>query len=366
MVPVAGSAYTYAYATMGELVAWIIGWDLILEYAIASSAVAAGWSNYLDAFLHNVFHIQIDPRFSSAPWDYDVGQGTFILKTVALADGQTVMAWFNLPAVLITAAVTVVLVIGVKESAGLNAAMVLLNIGVILTVVGVGAAYIEPSNWRPFLHEDKGWRGVAEGAGRIFFAYIGFDSISTHAEEARRPQRDLAIGMMGALHDLHDLVCRGRGRADRNGSLSSDRRQRSAVRGLARPRPDVRGRADHAGDPGRHDQLAPGRQLEPAAHSAGDGARWALASGDLRGDPSSVQNAMEVDDPGGRRRRGDGRAGPPGFPGGIGQHRYPFRLRDRLGRGLDPPHHRPGCPAPVSRALGAFRLDHGHIGQWRI
>ena len=185
MVPVAGSAYTYAYATLGELVAWIIGWDLILEYAIASSAVAAGWSNYLSAFLRNVFHIQLDPRLSSAPWDYDIGQGTFILKTVALADGQTVMAWFNLPAVLITAAVTVVLVIGVKESAGLNAAMVLLNIGVILTVVGIGAAYIEPSNWRPFLHEDKGWRGVAEGAGRIFFAYIGFDSISTHAEEAR-------------------------------------------------------------------------------------------------------------------------------------------------------------------------------------
>ena len=115
------------------------------------------------------------------------------------------MAWFNLPAVLITAAVTVVLVIGVKESAGLNAAMVLLNIGVILTVVGVGAAYVEPANWRPFLHEDKGWRGVAEGAGRIFFAYIGFDSISTHAEEARHPQRDLAIGMIGALVDLHDL-----------------------------------------------------------------------------------------------------------------------------------------------------------------
>ncbi len=187
MVPVAGSAYTYAYATLGELAAWIIGWDLILEYAIASSAVAAGWSNYLSAFLRNVFHIQIDPRLSSAPWDYDIGQGTFILRTVALANGQTAMAWFNLPAVLITAAVTVVLVIGVKESAGFNAAMVLLNIGVILTVVGVGAAYIEPSNWRPFLHEDKGWRGVAEGAGRIFFAYIGFDSISTHAEEARRP-----------------------------------------------------------------------------------------------------------------------------------------------------------------------------------
>ena len=199
MVPVAGSAYTYAYATLGELVAWIIGWDLILEYAIGSSVVAAGWSNYLDAFLHNVLHVQLDPRLRSAPWDYDIAHGVFSLKTVMLADGQSVVAWLNLPAVLITAAVTYVLVIGVKESAGLNAAMVLLNIGVILTVVGIGAAYIEPKNWRPFLHEDKGWRGVAEGAGRIFFAYIGFDSISTHAEEARRPQRDLAIGIMGAL-----------------------------------------------------------------------------------------------------------------------------------------------------------------------
>jgi APA family basic amino acid/polyamine antiporter len=199
MVPVAGSAYTYAYATLGELVAWIIGWDLILEYAIASSAVAAGWSNYLDAFLHNVFHVRIDPRLRSAPWDYDLGHGKFMLKMVTLADGQTVLAWLNLPAVFITAAITVVLVIGVKESAGLNAAMVLLNIGVILTVVGIGAAYVEPGNWRPFLHEDKGWRGVAQGAGMIFFAYIGFDSISTHAEEARRPQRDLALGMLGAL-----------------------------------------------------------------------------------------------------------------------------------------------------------------------
>ena len=98
MVPVAGSAYTYAYATLGELLAWIIGWDLILEYAIGSSVVAAGWSNYLDAFLHNVFHFQLDPRLRSAPWDYDVQHGTFMLKTVTLADGQTVMAWLNLPA----------------------------------------------------------------------------------------------------------------------------------------------------------------------------------------------------------------------------------------------------------------------------
>ncbi len=199
MVPVAGSAYTYAYATLGELVAWIIGWDLILEYAIGSSVVAAGWSNYFEAFLRNVFSIQLDPRLSSAPWDYNLHDGSFFLKTVTLGGGHEALAWFNLPAVLVTVLVTVVLVKGVRESAGFNAGMVLVNVGVILMIVTIGWSYVDPGNWRPFFHEDKGLRGVAEGAGRIFFAYIGFDSISTHAEEARRPQRDLAIGIMAAL-----------------------------------------------------------------------------------------------------------------------------------------------------------------------
>ncbi len=199
MVPVAGSAYTYAYTTLGELVAWIIGWDLILEYAIGSSVVAAGWSNHLDAFLRNVLHIRLDPRLTAAPWDYDLKQGAFFWKTVSLPGGETCVAWLNLPAILITAIITVILVIGIRESAGFNATMVFLNIAVILAIAGIGFAYIDPANWHPFLHEKKGWGGVTEGAARIFFAYIGFDSISTHAEEARRPQRDLALGIMGAL-----------------------------------------------------------------------------------------------------------------------------------------------------------------------
>jgi APA family basic amino acid/polyamine antiporter len=199
MVPVAGSAYTYAYATLGELIAWIIGWDLILEYAIGSSVVAAGWSNYFDALMRHVFGTSIDPRLQAAPWDYNVASGAFYLKQVALGDGRMVQAWLNVPAIAITAAVTVILVIGIRESAGFNAAMVLLNIGVILTLIGIGAAYLDPANWRPFLHEEHGWRGVATGAGRVFFAYIGFDSISTHAEEARNPQRDLSLGILGAL-----------------------------------------------------------------------------------------------------------------------------------------------------------------------
>lgn len=199
MVPVAGSAYTYAYATLGELVAWIIGWDLVLEYAISDAAVANGWSNYFVDLLQNVFHLRLDPRLVAAPWDFDVETGHFYWKTVTLASGASAQAWFNLPALLITAAITVVLVIGIKESAGFNAGMVVLNIGIILTIIGLGSTHVDPGHWQPFLHEKHGWKGVAMGAAHIFFAYIGFDSISTHAEEARNPQRDLTIGILGAL-----------------------------------------------------------------------------------------------------------------------------------------------------------------------
>lgn len=197
MVPVAGSAYTYAYATMGELPAWIIGWDLILEYAVGSCFVANGWSGYFDSMLRNLFGVHLDPRLCSSPWDY--GLDGFAWNMVTLADGTQAAAWFNLPAILITLAVTAVLVVGIRESAGFNAAMVLLNIGVILTLIGAGAAYIDPDNWKPFLHADNGWKGVAMGAAKIFIAYIGFDSISTHAEEARDPRRDMPIGIIGAL-----------------------------------------------------------------------------------------------------------------------------------------------------------------------
>ena len=167
MVPVAGSAYTYAYATLGELLAWIIGWDLVLEYAIGSAAVANGWSNYFVELHRHLFHVQLDPRLLSSPWDYNVQGGFFFLNTVELASGEKVVAWFNLPAVLITAVITLILMVGIRESAGFNAAMVLLNIGVILTIVGVGAAYVDPRHWRPFLHERKGWSGVAEGAADL-------------------------------------------------------------------------------------------------------------------------------------------------------------------------------------------------------
>jgi basic amino acid/polyamine antiporter, APA family len=203
MVPVAGSAYTYAYATLGELVAWIIGWDLVLEYAIGSSAVAVGWSKYLAAFFQNQFHLTIDPRWINAPWRFVPKTHSFVWNKVemVLADGSLaqVQTYANLPALLIVLAITVLLVIGIKESALFNATMVILNLSVILLVIGLGVTYVEPKNWTPFLHKDHGWKGIPLGAATIFFAYIGFDSISTHAEEAKNPSRDLAIGILGSL-----------------------------------------------------------------------------------------------------------------------------------------------------------------------
>ncbi len=203
MVPVAGSAYTYAYATLGEVVAWIIGWDLILEYAIGSAAVAVGWSKYLAALLRNQFGLMVDPRWLNSPWSFDAVSHSFVWNQVSqtLADGNVaqLQPYANIPALLIMLAITVVLVVGIRESAGFNAVMVLLNLSVIFVVIGLGATYVDPANWRPFLHKDRGWSGVPLGAAHIFFAYIGFDSISTYAEEAKNPRRDLAIGILASL-----------------------------------------------------------------------------------------------------------------------------------------------------------------------
>ena len=206
MVPVAGSAYTYAYATLGELFAWIIGWDLILEYAVASSTVAHGWSHYFQDLI-GIFGISIPKALGSAPFDFDPAMGR-IVSTGAL---------FDLPAVCIAAIVTVILVIGIRESAGFNAGMVIVKLAVVLFVIGVGAFYVNPENWRPFA--PYGYTGISffgktlfgqagtggeplgmlAGAAIIFFAYIGFDSISTHAEEAKHPQRDVPIGIIVSL-----------------------------------------------------------------------------------------------------------------------------------------------------------------------
>src|SRR5213592_1686970 len=188
MVPVAGSAYTYAYATLGELFAWIIGWDLVLEYAVASSTVAHGWSQYLLRLL-SIFGVTLPERWTHSPIDVTEAYQFFVTGS-----------YCNLAAALIVLLVTVVLVIGIRESAGFNSAMVILKLVIVLFVIGVGAAYVRPQNWHPFL--PFGWHGVMQGASYVFFAYIGFDSVSTHAEEARNPQRDVPIGIMASL-----LIC---------------------------------------------------------------------------------------------------------------------------------------------------------------
>jgi basic amino acid/polyamine antiporter, APA family len=192
-VPIAGSAYTYGYATLGEFVAWIIGWDLILEYALGAATVAVGWSGYLVSILKD-FGIQFPGVLSAAP-------GT----PVTLLDGSQVTAIFNLPAVLITVAVTVILVIGIQESATVNSAIVVVKVAVVVAVIAAGAMFVNSANWFPFIPANTGkfgefgWSGILQGAGVIFFAYIGFDAVSTAAQEAKNPQRDMPIGILGSL-----------------------------------------------------------------------------------------------------------------------------------------------------------------------
>jgi basic amino acid/polyamine antiporter, APA family len=190
MIPVAGSAYTYAYATLGELFAWIIGWDLVLEYAIASCAVAHGWSHYFQALL-GLYGItlpvwlSIDP-FSATP--EILAAAPHVLGIPVVLDAS---------ALSIALLLTVVLVIGIRESAGLNVLIVFLKLAVVLFVIFAGIPHVDPANWKPFF--PFGVLGTFAGASYVFFAYIGFDSISTHAEEARNPDRDVPVAILSSL-----------------------------------------------------------------------------------------------------------------------------------------------------------------------
>ncbi|HVN74920.1 MAG TPA: amino acid permease [Thermoanaerobaculaceae bacterium] len=209
MVPVAGSAYTYAYATMGELFAWIIGWDLVLEYTVVSATVAHGWSHYFQDFI-GIFGYHVPHAMTRAPFDYDPGVGRII------STGTTL----DLPAIVITVILSAILVKGIRESASFNATMVGIKLVIVFFVIVVGAFYVNTANWHPFApfglsgisifgktvlgQSDAGGQplGMLAGAAIIFFAYIGFDSVSTHAEEARHPHRDVPIGIISSL-----LVC---------------------------------------------------------------------------------------------------------------------------------------------------------------
>jgi len=209
MVPVAGSAYTYAYATLGELFAWIIGWDLVLEYAVGAATVANGWSGYFQSVIAK-FGLVLPPALAGPPIVYDTMAGSFVQTSGVM----------NLPAILIVALITIVLVKGIQESAGFNAGMVAVKLAAVFFVILVGAFYVHPENWHPFApfgmtgvsffgytvagQVNAGGQpvGMIAGAAIIFFAYIGFDSVSTHAEEAKNPRRDVPIGIIASL-----LIC---------------------------------------------------------------------------------------------------------------------------------------------------------------
>lgn len=193
MIPIAGSAYTYSYATLGEFMAWVIGWDLILEYLFASSTVAVGWSGYFVSFVKD-FGIIIPDKLCQAPFNHIPGQGWYATGSI-----------INFPAVALVILITALLVIGIKESSRFNNIIVFIKVCVILLFIGFGISYINVDNWTPFIPENTGKfgsfgpSGIFTGAGVIFFAYIGFDALSTAAQETKRPQRDMPIGILGSL-----------------------------------------------------------------------------------------------------------------------------------------------------------------------
>lgn len=227
MIPIAGSAYTYGYATLGEFIAWIIGWDLILEYLFAASTVAVGWSGYFTAFLSEL-GVTLPAAFVGAPLSVE-GTHTLVRSQICVdpatggiavdaishtpvrladcvAQGfQLGSGILNVPAMLLVIALTALLVIGIRESARFNNVVVVVKVAIVLLVIAFGIRYVDTANWTPFIPPNLGefgqfgWSGVFRASGVIFFAYIGFDAVSTAAQEAKNPQRDLPVGILGSL-----------------------------------------------------------------------------------------------------------------------------------------------------------------------
>src|SRR6266513_4497606 len=206
-VPIAGSAYTYGYATLGEFVAWIIGWDLILEYALGAATVAVGWSGHVSAFVA-LIGVHLPKAFTSAPYYYaDANELDPVTHALIHPAGFSHVpgAVMNLPAVILIGLMSTLLVIGIKESARFNNFIVILKVTIVLLVIGFGFMYVNQANWHPFLPPNTGeyghygWSGIVRGAAVVFFAYIGFDAVSTAAQEAKNPERDMPIGILGSL-----------------------------------------------------------------------------------------------------------------------------------------------------------------------
>jgi basic amino acid/polyamine antiporter, APA family len=210
MIPISGSAYTYSYATLGEIFAWIIGWDLVLEYAFGAATVASGWSGTLVSMLQD-FGVRLPPQLIGTPGVDFVFFQAINAAGIGLDGLPRATALFNLPAFVSILIVTAILVIGVKESAGFNTVAVFIKVATIIIFVAIAGAYlwqnpgVFSNNWREFIPENKGefgqfgWSGIARGASVIFFAYIGFDAVTTAAQEAKNPQRDMPIGLLGSL-----------------------------------------------------------------------------------------------------------------------------------------------------------------------
>jgi len=227
MIPLAGSAYTYSYATLGEFFAWFIGWNLLVEYSIGAAAVAVGWSGYVVSFLNQV-GIHMPPQYIAAPGTHLVFLSNDVIRTIGISipDGwyelssyignlqqsgippetlHQATALFNLPAFIIVILLSALLLKGIRESATFNSVVVIVKVAVILLVIVVGIAFVKQSNWTPFLPENSGkfgefgWSGVARGAAVVFFAYLGFDAVSTAAQESRNPRRDMPIGILASL-----------------------------------------------------------------------------------------------------------------------------------------------------------------------
>jgi APA family basic amino acid/polyamine antiporter len=189
MIPIAGSAYTYAYASIGELAAWIIGWDLILEYMVGAATVSVGWSAYIVVFLQDAFHVTIPKTWTKAPIEWI--DGAF----------HRTGNYFNAPAFVISLAITSIIYFGIHMTARINNAFVVFKVLVLVIVIFAMIPFVKPENYHPYIPTEPGFgvKGMLEGASTVFFAYIGFDSVSTTAQEARDPQVNLPIGIMSTI-----------------------------------------------------------------------------------------------------------------------------------------------------------------------
>ncbi len=350
MIPIAGSAYTYGYATLGEIFAWIIGWDLILEYAFGAATVASGWSSTLVAFLQD-YGINLPPQICDVPgakWSMVDGRWapdlTLSMDQMMRATQHTTTI-FNFMAFFAIIAVTTILIVGIKESANFNTTIVFVKLIAVIVFIIVAGMYVikQPdvahANWAVFLPKNTGsfgsfgWSGVLRGAGVVFFAYIGFDAVSTAAQEARNPQKDMPIGILGSLVDLHRALPRRLRPADRDGALLAPEHRRSGFSGHPRDRREVgqlRGEC---------------RRARRSLHGDAGNVAWPIARLLLHGarrpavevggrHPSQVPDAVEVHRRDRYSRRLHRLAGAHWRPRPDGLHRHADGLRHRLRRRL--------------------------------